>query len=389
MNIRSETGAQPGSADTGEAKMAQHRIADIEVHLVSTTAPAGLADATRTVETIGMTVVRVKTDTGLEGVGVTYHEVGGTAIKALILHDMLPRLKGRDIFDTEVIWRDFFGVFRGVGRKGLFFCALSAIDFTLGDLKGKALGMPLHRLMGGGRSRIPVYASGGWVTYSDEQLVEEMQDMVGQGYFMVKFKIGFDGGRQPGRDVERVRKVREALGDGIGIMIDANNCWDAATAIQFADRVKELNPMLIEEPVFADDIPGLARFRAKSTIPLGTGEHEYTKWGVRDLLMADAADIVQVDGARAGGYTEMMKCAALCEAWNVKFAPHAMEHIHIPIASVCGIVPFLERLRMFEPVTHSVWKNAQVPHDGYLDVIEAPGHGLELDMDFIRDADET
>lgn len=115
--------------------------------------------------------------------------------------------------------------------------------------------------------------------------------------------------------------------------------------------------MLIEEPVFADDIPGLARFRAKSVIPLGTGEHEYTKWGVRDLLMADAADIVQVDGARAGGYTEMMKCAAICEAWNVKFAPHAMEHIQIPIAAVCGNVPFLERLRMFEPVTHSVFKN--------------------------------
>ncbi|MFQ8433050.1 mandelate racemase/muconate lactonizing enzyme family protein [Amaricoccus sp. W119] len=380
--------AQPSATPTGAPGVARHRIADIEVHLVSTQAPSGLADATRKVETVGMTVVRVKTDQGLEGVGVTYHEVGGPAVRALIEKDMLPRLKGRDPFDTEVIWREFFAVFRGVGRKGLMFCALSAIDFALWDLKGKILGMPLHRLLGGGRSRIPVYASGGWASYDDDQLVAEMKDMVAQGYRMVKFKIGYDGGRQPNRDVERVRKVREALGPDIGLMIDANNCWDAATAVQFGNRVREYNPMLLEEPVFADDIPGLARFKRGCDIPLGTGEHEYTKWGVRDLLLADAADIVQIDGARTGGYTEMMKCAALCEAWNVKFAPHAMEHIHIPIASVCGNVPFLERLRLFEPITHSVYLNAQVPTDGHLDVIEAPGHGLRLDMDFIRDADE-
>jgi L-alanine-DL-glutamate epimerase-like enolase superfamily enzyme len=366
----------------------KHKISDIEVHLVSTHAAGGLADATRKVERVGITIVRVKTDQGLEGVGVTYHEVGGSAIKAIIRDDMLPRLKGRDPFDTEVIWRDFFAIFRGVGRKGLMFCALSAIDFALWDLKGKILGMPLHRLLGGGRSRVPVYASGGWSSYEDDELVAEMQDMVSQGYSMVKFKVGYDGGRQPNRDVERVRKVREALGPDIGLMIDANNCWDAGTATQFANRVREYNIMLMEEPVFADDIPGLARFKRGTDIPLGTGEHEYTKWGVRDLLLADAADVLQIDGARTGGYTEMMKCAALCEAWNVKFAPHAMEHIHIPIASVVSMVPFLERLRLFEPITHKVYKNAQVPTDGYLDVIEAPGHGLELNMDFILDADE-
>lgn len=369
--------------------MKNHQIADIRVHLVSTQAPGGLADATRKVERVGMTVVRIRTDQGLEGVGITYHEVGGSAVRALILDEMLPRLKGRNPFDTELIWREFFGVFRGVGRKGLMFCALSAVDFALWDLKGKILDMPLHRLLGGGRARIPVYASGGWTSYEDDQLVAEMQDMVRQGYFMVKFKVGYDGGRRPNRDVERVRKVREALGPDIGLMVDANNCWDAATAAQVANRIREYNVMLFEEPVFADDIPGLARFRRATDIPLGTGEHEYTKWGVRDLLLAEAADIIQADGARVGGYTEMMKCAALCEAWNVRFAPHAMEHIHIPIASVVGNVPFLERLRLFEPVTHSVYKNAQVPHDGYLDVIEAPGHGLQLNMDFIRDADES
>ncbi|MEY4760380.1 MAG: hypothetical protein RLZZ200_236 [Pseudomonadota bacterium] len=359
------------------------RIKNVEVHLVSAPVPQGLADSTRKVETVGMLVVRVQTDQGHEGVGVTYHEVGGQAIKALILHDMKPRLIGRDPFDTDVIWREFFAIFRGVGRKGLMFCALSAIDFALWDIKGKALDMPLYRLMGGGRKRIPVYASGGWTTYDDDQLVDEMKDMVRQGYRMVKFKVGVEGGANPNRDVVRVRKVREALGPDIGMMLDANNAWDAGTALQFINRVREYNPMLLEEPVFADDIPGLARYKRGTDIPLATGEHEYTKYGVRDLLLAEAADIVQVDGARAGGYTEMLKCAALAEAWNVKFAPHAMEHIHIPLGSAISNVPFLERLRLFENITHSVYLNAQVPTDGHLDVIEAPGHGLQLNMDFI------
>lgn len=365
-----------------------HKVKKVDVHLVSAQAPSGLADSTRKVETVGMTVIRVTTDQGLEGFGVTYHEVGGPAIRALVTRDMAPRLMDRDPFDTDVIWREFFGIFRGVGRKGLMFCALSAVDIALWDLKGKILGMPIHRLLGGGRQRVPVYASGGWTSYDDDQLVDEMKDMVRQGYRMVKIKVGVDGGTNPSRDVMRVRKVREALGPDIGLMIDANNVWDAATAIQFANRVREYNPMLLEEPVFADDIPGLARFKRGTDIPLATGEHEYTKYGVRDLVLANAADIIQVDGARAGGYTEMMKCAAIAEAWNVKFAPHAMEHLHLPLGSAIGVVPFLERLRLFEGITHSVYLNAQVPTDGYLDVMEAPGHGLRLNMDFIRENDE-
>lgn len=368
--------------------MIYQKIRKVDVHLVSTQAPSGLADATRKVETVGMTVIRVTTDQGLEGCGVTYHEIGGPAVKSLVLKDMAPRLMGRDPFDTDVIWREFFGLCRGVGRKGLMFCALSAIDIALWDLKGKILGMPIHRLLGGGRSRVPVYCSGGWTSYDDDQLVDEMKDMVSHGYRMVKFKVGVEGGLNPSRDVVRVRKVREALGPDIGLMLDANNAWDAGTAIQFANRVREYNPMLLEEPVFADDIPGLARFRRGTDVPLATGEHEYTKYGVRDLVLAEAADIIQVDGARAGGYTEMMKCAAIAEAWNLKFAPHAMEHLHLPLGAAISAVPFLERLRLFEGITHSVYANAQVPTDGYLDVMEAPGHGLQLNMDFIRDNDE-
>lgn len=369
--------------------MKPHKIADVKVHLVSMPAAGKFTDATRKVEMVGFVIVRVMTDQGLEGFGVTYHEVGGEATRELINRNMAHRIKGRDPFDTELIWQDFFQYLRGVGRKGLMYCALSAIDFALWDLKGKILNMPLYKLFGGGRKQVPVYSSGGWTSYTDEELVEEMLDMVKrEGYTKIKFKVGFDGGHNINCDVIRVRKVREAVGEDIDLLLDANNCWDAATAVQFANRVREYNPLLLEEPVFADDIPGLARFKKGTDVPLATGEHEYTRFGVRDLLMHDAADYVQVDGARVGGFTEMLKCAALTQAWNVKFAPHAMEDMHIHLVSACLHAPFLERLRLFEPLTAATFKNARKPKDGYMELSDDPGLGLALDMDFIRDHDE-
>lgn len=368
--------------------MMNHKIGNVKVHLVSMPVTGGFSDATRKVETIGYTIVRVTTEDGLEGFGVTYHEVGGEATKMLIEKNIAPRIIGRDPFETEVIWADMFQYLRGVGRKGLMFCALSAVDIALWDLKGKITGLPLYRLFGGNKKEVPVYGSGGWTSYSDEELVEEMKEIVSRGYQMIKFKVGFNGGNSPSRDVERVRKVREAVGDGIGIMLDANNCWDAATGARFANRVKDYDIMFLEEPVFADDIPGLKKFKMSTDLPLATGEHEYTKFGARDLIMNQAADIVQLDGTRAGGFTEMLKVAAVTQAWNLKFAPHAMENIHIHLVSACTNALFLERLLLFEEITRNIYVDAPEPVNGVMTIPDKPGLGLELDMDFINENDE-
>ena len=366
-----------------------HKIKKIDVHLVSEAVGGNLADSTRKVETIGFLIVRVTTDQGLEGIGVTYHEVGGEATRELILRTIAPALIGRDPLETDAIWNDMVPYLRGVGRKGLTFCALSAVDIALWDLKGKIVDLPLYRLLGSNRTEVPVYASGGWTSYDDDELVDEMKGMVALGYRMIKFKLGVEGGRNPRRDARRVRKVREAVGPEIGILLDANNCFDAATAIQLSNNIREYDILLFEEPVFADDIPGLSRFRRGTDIPLATGEHEYTKFGIRDLLLNEAADYVQADGTRAGGYTEMLKIAALTQAWNVKFAPHAMENIHLHLVAATPNAPFLERLRMFENITANIFKNAPVPEKGFMRVPDLPGLGLELDMDFIRAHDEA
>lgn len=361
-----------------------HVIKNVKVSLVESPVEYGFQDATRNVETVGMCVVQVTTDQGLTGIGTTYHEVGGPAIKALIDEHFAPKIIGRSPFETEAIWEELFHYARGVGRKGLSFCALSAMDIALWDLKGKILGMPLYKLLGGTRKEVPIYASGGWTSLDDDALVEEALEMVRRGYKAIKLKVGFEGGKNLRGDVRRCAKIREAIGPDIDFMVDANNAFHAGDAIKLANEIREYDIKFFEEPVFADDIPGLKRFHQGTDIPLATGEHEYTRYGARDLLINDATDYLQMDATRCGGYTEMLKCIALSQAWNVAFAPHAMEHMHMHLVSAAPNAYALERLFLFEDITRMVYDNPPEPHNGMLTIPDEPGLGLKLNKDFVK-----
>lgn len=362
----------------------QHIVQNIKVSLVAAPIAYGFQDATRKVETVGMCVVQVTTNQGLVGVGVTYHEVGGEAIKELIEKYFAPKIIGRTPFETEEIWEELFHYARGVGRKGLSFCALSAVDIALWDLKGKILDMPLYKLLGSTKRDIPIYASGGWTSHDDDALVNEALEMVSRGYDAIKLKVGYKGGKDLQADVRRCRKVRDAIGPNVKFMVDANNAFHAADAVKLANQIRDLDIFLFEEPVFADDIPGLKRFKRGTDIPLGTGEHEYTKYGARDLILAEAVDYLQVDAARCGGYTEMLKVSALAQSWNLAFAPHAMEHMHMHILSAAPNGAFLERLFLFEDITRMVFKEPPEPVNGILTIPDKPGLGLELNTDFVK-----
>lgn len=359
-------------------------IKNVQVDLLAAPIAYGFQDATRKVETVGMCVVQVTTEDGLTGIGVTYHEVGGEAIKELIDKYYAPKIIGRTPFETEVIWEELFHYARGVGRKGLSFCALSAVDIALWDLKGKILNMPLYKLLGGTKREIPIYASGGWTSHDDDALVAEALDMVSRGYKNIKLKVGYNGGKDIRADVRRCRKVREAIGPDIGFMVDANNAFFAADAVKLANEIRELDIMLFEEPVFADDIPGLRKFKNGTDIPLGTGEHEYTKFGARDLILGGAVDYLQMDATRCGGYTEMVKVAAISQSCNLALAPHAMEHVHMHIVSAAPNGVFLERLFLFEDITRMVYKNPPEPENGILTIPDKPGLGMELNPDYIK-----
>lgn len=361
--------------------MMKSKVSDIQVFLVETQIKGNFADSTRNVETIGYVIVEITTDDGLKGIGTTYHEVGGEAIREFVLKGIGPKILGRSPIETESIYEEVFHYMRGVGRKGLAFCTYSAIDIALWDIKAQMLNLPLYKLLGGSRRELPIYASGGWTSYSKDELVGEALEMVRRGYKQIKLKVGVEGGKNIREDVRRICAVRDAIGPDIGIMVDANNAFTAATAIQLAERLEELDIIFFEEPVFADDIPGLARFRAMSHIPVGTGEHEYTRFGVRDLLMNNAVDYLQCDITRCGGVTEMQKIIALSQAWNIYFAPHGMEYMHMHLLSPAPNGVYLERLFMFEEVSELAFINAPQPKNGILAIPEVSGLGLKLNYD--------
>ncbi len=364
--------------------MKHAKITNVDVYICGEKPASSLADSTRQIGELGYVIVDIATDEGIHGIGLTYHEVGSEAVRAFIKHTIAPQIIGMDPLENEVIYEKVIADFRAVGRKGLAFCALSAVDIALWDIKGKMAGMPLYRLLGGSRNQVPIYSSAGWTSYSTGELCDEMLGMIAEGYTFLKLKVGVKGGTDPREDARRIHAVRKAVGPDIRLAVDANNIWKAGTAIQFMDRIADCDVEFFEEPVLADDIPGLAHCRRSMRVPLATGEHEYTRFGVRDLLTAGAADIVQADVCRVGGYTEMVKIIALTQAFNVLFAPHCMElmHMHLVAAATNGLI--LESLTLFRNVSRNVFIDAPEPKNGFLKLPDKPGLGLELNMDYIR-----
>jgi L-alanine-DL-glutamate epimerase-like enolase superfamily enzyme len=255
---------------------------------------------------------------------------------------------------------------------------------ALWDLKAKLLGLPMALLLGGERTVVDAYASGGWTSLDDGELVDEACTMVDNGYSKIKIKVGVDAGTNPRRDLRRVAAVREAVGDDVTIMLDANNCWTAAVAAQFANRAREYDIFFLEEPVIADDIPGLARFRAATDVPLATGEHEYSRFGARDLIASGAVDVLQLDMTRAGGVTEMIKVVSLAQAWNLPIAPHGMDVFHLPLVAAYPNSLFVENLLIFEEVTEAVFVDPPRPVMGQMTVPDRPGFGLTLNEEVLR-----
>lgn len=354
------------------------------VKMYPCTFPSGdLADSTREIGNIGYIIVDVSTDIGVHGIGMTYCESGNEAIIAFGEKTIQPLILGMNPFDTECIWAKVTQYFRAVGRKGLAYFALSAIDIACWDIKGKVLDMPIYRLFGGNDPRVPVYCSGGWTSYSEEELVDYALEAKDRGFTMVKMKVGVKGGSDIREDAHRVHAVRKAIGPDMRLAIDANNVWHAGTAIKFSRMVEECDIEFFEEPVIADDIPGLAHCRQKCNIPIASGEHEYTRYGARDLCISGAADIVQIDACKCGGFTESLKVINVAEAFNLQYAPHCMELVHMHLVAAASNGMSLEDLDLFYPSVENLFIDAPRAVDGFITIPDQPGLGLELNMDYI------
>lgn len=326
--------------------------------------------------------VHVKTDEGIEGLGTS---AGSRAVQAVVEDTLKGAIVGEDPFDIEKLWNLMFWHVRGVGRKGIAFCAISAVDIALWDLKAKALGLPLYKLLGPYTDSVPVYGSGGWTNFTETELVEEQLSYVERGFTKIKMKVGKDFGTKEDEDIRRLAAVRRAVGDDVEIYVDANNGFYAKQAIGMSQRMEEYNVGWFEEPVLADDIEGLAMVSSATTIPVATGEHEYTKFGFKDLIARGGADIVQPDIGRVGGVTEWMKVAHLAHAFNLPVAPHAYQEIHLHVACATPNLKVVEYLGVVEAGCKRWYKDFQEPVKGmWSPDPKKPGLGLELDLDAVR-----
>jgi L-alanine-DL-glutamate epimerase-like enolase superfamily enzyme len=231
-------------------------------------------------------------------------------------------------------------------------------------------------------TKLRVYAAGGYYEEGKgvRELVKEMESYVGEGFRAVKMKIG---GEAMDLDAERVRAVREAIGPKIDLMIDANNRWTAFEAIRFGHMVEKHNPYWFEEPVEADDFAGSAQIRRALTIPIASGENEFTRWGARDLLQANAVDILQCDTVLAGGISEVRKIANLASAYHIPVSPHGSPHMAVHLLATLSNALIMETY----PAVESQY-NLALPlfpvKDGFIEVPRKPGLGIDPDPEMVK-----
>ena len=323
----------------------------------------------------------VTTDEGVTGVAGPI----GPGDAFFVQHNLAPILIGEDPLATERVWDKMYRHLIH-GRKGSPMFGVSVVDCALWDIRGKAAALPAYRLLGGPtRKTFPAYASTLGFSVEPEKAAARAKEFSDQGYTAQKwfFRYGpADGERGKQKNVALACAVREAVGAEADIMFDAWNSWDVRYAIDMANRLAEFNPRWIEEVVKPDDIPGYARVRSASQVPISGGEHEYTRWGARDYFTAGAVDVYQADTYWAGGISEMMKIFAMASAFEVHVIPHGHSvptNAHLTAAQSPGVTPFIEFLIQWNGVHQFFLKNPVEPVDGQITVSDLPGLGLEID----------
>lgn len=332
-----------------------------------------MTDAINTLPTVmTYSFLRLYTDEGVTGLSITE---GGALNRLLIESSLKPYLIGEDPLDNERIWEKMYWASLQYGRRGAAITALSALDITVWDLKGKILNQPVHRLLGGHRDTVASYGSGVNLNYTDEELVKEMSAYAAGGFRMVKMKIGR---QEPDDDLRRVRLVREAIGPDVDLAVDVNNGWSLQTAIKMARKLEEYDIYWLEEPILADEIDNLAKLARETSIPIAVGENHYTKWEFKELMESGAVEIVQADVGKCGGVTEFIKIAALADAYGLPVCPHHTEYIDAPLVAAVPNGLFHEYIHEWFVPMRRIFIDPIKPGKGQVSPLDKPGFGIEL-----------
>ncbi len=324
---------------------------------------------------VDFAITEITTDDGITGIGLG----SGGAIEQATIARLTPMLLGEDPINVERLWHKMW-VPKLIGRRGLTTRAIATLDIGLWDIRAKAARLPLYKLLGGYRDRVPTYIAGGYYEEGKghRELAKEMEDNIAMGARAVKMKIG---GVSIAEDVARVRTVREAIGPDVKLMIDANCAYRWYEAVQLAKRVEQYDIFWFEEPVAPDDYDGHRKLAQATFIPIATGENEYTRYGFRDLIRNDCAAILNADAKVLGGVTEFMKVAALAQAHDLDIAPHGSQDIHVHLVAAISNGLILEFYGpSFDPMWGRIYHHTlRLNEDGTVSPPDVPGIGADPD----------
>jgi L-alanine-DL-glutamate epimerase-like enolase superfamily enzyme len=311
---------------------------------------------------------------GETGLGYTYAD--GCIVR--LIADMLAKAVARhDAMDPPAAWRSMQRAVRNIGREGLAATAIAAVDTAIWDLKAKLLRVPLTLLFGRMREAVPIYGSGGFTSYSDERLADQLSGWVQRdGCRWVKMKIG----SEPERDPARVRAAKHAIGEAT-LFVDANGAYRAKQALAFAGEFAAYGVAWFEEPVSSDDLDGLRLLRRSCPpgMDIAAGEYGYTTDYLHRMLDADAVDVLQADATRCAGFTGWLQVAALCEAHHIDLSGHCAPALHLHAACAASRLRHLEWFHDHVRIEHMLFDGAPVPREGMIHPdLSRPGIGLTL-----------
>jgi L-alanine-DL-glutamate epimerase-like enolase superfamily enzyme len=314
------------------------------------------------------------TDEGIEGIGLTFFGRPLTGALREAVNALGALTMGENPLRVEAIVAKLRRAASGAGPGGLFTLALSAIDIALWDIKGKALEQPLCTLLGGHRARVPTYASGALMRpHPVDYLAKAGPRLVGMGFKQMKTQLGAEP--TVAREVERIRVLRQAIGEDIDLMCDINQLWDVNQAIEIGRRVEPYHLFWLEDVVAHDDYQGLARVADALTTPICAGEYHYGIRPFRHMLEARSIDIVMIDLLRVGGITQWMKVAGMAEAFNVPVVSHLIPEMHVHLVAAIPHGLTVE----YMPWTLRLFEETPSLADGQLVVPQKPGLGLKFD----------
>ena len=364
------------------------KITGIQPIKLRFTPQSGLADGLAPIGSREVFLVKVLTDEGLTGIGEGFALGCLDSLQTLLHETVAPLLIGEDPLLKESLWEKVYHFTYRYGRRGLLPCVLSAVDIALWDVTGKAAGLPVYRLLGGAKSKVPAYASGGYSAQgkTPDDLAAEALRYKGMGFATMKMKIG---AAPLHIDFERVSAVRQAIGDQMGLAVDANNAYDLNEALKACRMLEPLNICFFEEPLSGDNIEDSIRLAERTDIPIAGYETELTRFAMRDFITRRAVDIVQTDAIWVGGLSEARKIADLAAAWKMSCIPHFSAGAvslaaNLHLAAAMTNIPMIELTLDENPLRDSLGRSPVRLEDGHLLLPDAPGLGVDIDEDAVR-----